>query len=835
MRSAPSWLLLVCCVLIGTRSPAQENNHWFFGHNVRLDFNGGAPLATTGPLEALEGTATISDQGGNLLFYTNGTTIWDRNGNVMPNGSGVLGGASSTQAALIVAKPGSCGIYYVFTTQDHLQSGDLRYSVVDMCLNNGSGDVVPGEKNILLNTPCGEKLTAVPNTAGTGYWVIGHRLGSNEFIAYSLTAAGLDLSPVISGTGAYQASNCTIGPLKASPDGTRLVCMTTFCNSVELFDFNATNGVVGNPLNLTNQHSLPSGCYGAEFSPDGQFLYISTTWITNNLYQISLTNSTSLTIANGPLGGYHFGALQSAPDGRIYMARPGEAFVDVIASPDASGTGCNYLPGGLPLAAGTSSDLGMPCMIPATILQTDTGTIPFNLGPDTALCGGSFTLTAPAGCSNIFLWQDGSPANSFTVSQPGTYWVRVSNSCGSGSDTISVFSVGQAIANLGPDTALCAGSSIILAAPAGADSIVWQDGSTLDEYTVTLPGTYWAQVFFGTCIGQDSVIVSSMPQPQAGFSYSVDTCTGTVQFIDASQGASELEWDFSDGTTSTALSPEHIYADPGSHAVTLHVANACSSDEVVQQVVIPDAGQVLLNGPDLICTGIPATYEASLMGAVPSTISWSNGITDTLSITFSPDSSLWLSITVPTTLGCVLSDSIFINLSPMPVAGFSIIGPGKLCSDSPITLGIAYPDNDLQGITWSTGDSTATITLVPVQGQVVSVVATTAQGCPLTASDTLDFAGYGGASDAFIPNVFTPNGDGINEVFAPEVPAGFISMDIFNRWGQELYHTISTDQPWHGDHRASPVPDGTYTYIVKWADQCTGKDRQKIGHVTVLR
>ncbi len=86
-----------------------------------------------------------------------------------------------------------------------------------------------------------------------------------------------------------------------------------------------------------------------------------------------------------------------------------------------------------------------------------------------------------------------------------------------------------------------------------------------------------------------------------------------------------------------------------------------------------------------------------------------------------------------------------------------------------------------------------------------------------------------------LPNVFTPNKDGFNESFAPVILQGFISMEIFNRWGQEIYKTTETQEPWLGDFKGVPVPDGTYVYIVKWNDQCTGNAVSRIGSVTLLR
>ena len=238
-------------------APCQQNSNWFLGHFAKVEFGTGAAVPANGPLEALEGTASISDGNGDLLFYTEGTTVWDRNNNVMPNGSGLLGGASSTQAALIVPKPGACGIYYVFTTEDHFGNGDFRYTVVDLCLNGGFGDVVSGQKNVLMSTACSEKITAVPHDNGTDYWVITHELGGDAFYAFRLTPNGLLPNPVVSTSGSSHASNCMIGPLKASHDGEHLICQATFCNICQLFDFDASTGVVSNAVDLVAQYNLP--------------------------------------------------------------------------------------------------------------------------------------------------------------------------------------------------------------------------------------------------------------------------------------------------------------------------------------------------------------------------------------------------------------------------------------------------------------------------------------------------------------------------------------------------------------------------------------------------
>ena len=89
---------------------------WYFGENAGLDFRSGVPVALEdGALSTLEGCATIFDTEGNLLFYTDGSTVWNRNHLVMPNGTQLLGNATSTQSAIIVPKPNDSDIFYVFT------------------------------------------------------------------------------------------------------------------------------------------------------------------------------------------------------------------------------------------------------------------------------------------------------------------------------------------------------------------------------------------------------------------------------------------------------------------------------------------------------------------------------------------------------------------------------------------------------------------------------------------------------------------------------------------------------------------------------------------------
>ncbi len=157
-------------LLIGLLCPTHffgqgETSNWYFGNGAGITFNndGSVTPVTNGKLDTFEGCATISDSFGDLLFYTDGIIVYNRNHEVMQNGGNLLGDPSSTQSALIVPKPGDPDIFFIFTVDTSAFENDpdrgLNYSTVDVSLNDGKGAVT--QKNIPLLSDCSEKIAAV--------------------------------------------------------------------------------------------------------------------------------------------------------------------------------------------------------------------------------------------------------------------------------------------------------------------------------------------------------------------------------------------------------------------------------------------------------------------------------------------------------------------------------------------------------------------------------------------------------------------------------------------------------------------------------------------------
>ncbi|MCY7410251.1 MAG: hypothetical protein LH473_08260, partial [Chitinophagales bacterium] len=294
-------------------SDAQNaGNIWYFGDNAGIDFNSGSPVAlSNSAMEIFEGCATACDNNGNLLFYENGEKIWDRNHNLMPNGSGLKGDTSSAQS-IIVHNPDSCNLYYVFTMGSHITpNGGVWYSVVNMNLNGGYGDVIINQKNIQLLGASVEGITAILNANEKDVWVIVHQMGNKKFNAYPVTAEGVGI-PVETAIGPNRDASTIIGQLKTSHSGNKLVMVNTFSTiRIDLFDFDRATGILSNDVNLTSYFSFTTGAYGIEFSPNDSLLYLSMIFSNNVLYQLDLFSWAALTLEEFG-GNYHYGSLQLA-------------------------------------------------------------------------------------------------------------------------------------------------------------------------------------------------------------------------------------------------------------------------------------------------------------------------------------------------------------------------------------------------------------------------------------------------------------------------------------------------------------------------------------------
>ena len=326
-----------------------EDNIWYFGNRGGIEFNTGtvSPLGDS-VMNAFEGCDTVCNADGELLFYTNGTEVYNRNHLVMSNGTDLLGGFSSTHT-LIVPKPGDANIYYIFTVDDFGDTDGLRYSEVDLSLNGGLGNVT-GNKNILLATPVTEKIAAIYNWLEDSYWLVARRWESDAFISYKITSSGIAETPVVSTTnefvGLSPPSGSPLedfdlgrsgGQMKFSPDGTKLALARGVENRFIIYDFDKLSGNISNPQLLYVNPTIDDygqSAYGVEFSPNGRFVYFGQAG--NGIFQYDLEAGSTLDIINSQIiindAPEGLGSFQLATNNKIYItiSEASKKFLDVI-------------------------------------------------------------------------------------------------------------------------------------------------------------------------------------------------------------------------------------------------------------------------------------------------------------------------------------------------------------------------------------------------------------------------------------------------------------------------------------------------------------------------
>ena len=280
----------------------------------------------------------------------------------MPNGTGLTGHFSSSQGALIIPKPGSNLLYYVFTLTEYGSNINLYCSVVDMSLDNGFGDVT--QLNILIADSMSEKQIAVRHANGMDFWLITHNRYNNEFQSFLISSSNISTTPARSNIGSSILNMQSVGCMKASRSGNKIACAYWSATGFfEMYDFNKSTGLVSNDHKW--QHP---DAYSVEFSPDENYFY-GCVYNAQKLYQFNV-----LAPANpGQLiytGNYGYGDLLLGPDGKIYINLRNNNYLGVINYPDSSGTSCGYVENGYNLGT-TNGSIGLPNMIHDLITITD--------------------------------------------------------------------------------------------------------------------------------------------------------------------------------------------------------------------------------------------------------------------------------------------------------------------------------------------------------------------------------------------------------------------------------------------------------------------------------
>jgi Secretion system C-terminal sorting domain len=554
----PFIVLLVCC--FGLTGSAQyytnQNKVWMFGQHAGLDFNSGSPVPINSAFtytSAIEGCAAVCDVNGNLLFYTNGLVVYNRNNAIMPNGDSIVPFCpiSSTQGAVIMPVPNHSNQYYIFSVEQAggcsslipNWKGRLAYSIVDMSLDSGLGAVIPTAMGIIMDSFMSEKMTAIPGT-NCDAWVVVHEKDSAKFVAFNISAAGVG-APVISNVGLITGvDDYEVGVIKGSPNGRKVVCQLSYEYGSQLFDFDGGSGLFSNCLDLLTPIDHEQG-YGAEFSPDNSKLYLSETNTSDTgfiiQFDLSLPTDSAIIASKTKVGWLGYGNLlidlKLAVDNKIYFNNNINSLgysLACIANPNVAGVSCSYESGMVNLYPDFAA-MGFPNLvvnIPSAIL-----------GPS-ALCVGD-TAT-------------------FTDSIAGGHWSS-SNTAVATIDSISGIAVG------------------------------------IDTGTTTI------SYYDGTCVTLATLTILQSAPPIAG--NRVLCIGGTTTLADAATGGI---WSTAD-TGTISLSPINGRVTAltlGAAVITYSLGMACSVYTTVNIIgALPP-----ITGTTVVCGGTVATLSDSVLG-----------------------------------------------------------------------------------------------------------------------------------------------------------------------------------------------------------------------------
>lgn len=369
-------LALLLCLVQGFalhQAAAQQgvNNLWMGGYvdagidtalgGVDLNFITGNRIISTVDrgIDFGRTSANITDSVGNLLFSTNGAYIANDTGDTLLNGAGLNPswytsqypeGLHIPQACLILPKPGSPGVYYLFhgTVDDPPTTSALHLylTTIDMSLDGGLGGVVSKNAVVIADTLNVGKITAVRHANGRDWWVFCHKLNSDTYYRLLVTPQGVGI-PAVQHIGIVRVADA--GQVCFSPDGSRFAYYYPgLPQGLEVFDFDRCTGLLSNPAYIPIMST--SAAAGVAFSPNSRYLYLSSSRVVyqydveapdieTSMVQIAEWDST---YSPFPPFSTKFDLAQLAPDGQVYIATGNTTLrLHVIHNPNEPGLACN--------------------------------------------------------------------------------------------------------------------------------------------------------------------------------------------------------------------------------------------------------------------------------------------------------------------------------------------------------------------------------------------------------------------------------------------------------------------------------------------------------------
>lgn len=337
--------LIVTCI-IPTNAQILRTKNWHFGYNTSLRFETDTVIVDTSAMISGESCASISDEQGKLLLYTDGVTVWNKKHQIIGNGTSLLGHESSSSGSVLLPFKNKDSIFYLFTTDYQGNSNGLRYSKI-LNLGNDSFNII--SKNNLLYSSVAEPIGAINHQDNIRQWIMARQFNGYDYYAFLLGKDGVIDCPVISKSTLYIGKSTN--PVSAqndcafSPNGDKFVSSYIWLNKIELFMFSTLHGELFNQQIVDNIR-VPTGVI---IETNGKFSYVlERDWDivqidlepliqgTNKVKVYNLKNTFELKIG-----------VQHLINNKILINQIGSNYWGLIQNPNKSKDSCNYQANGI--------------------------------------------------------------------------------------------------------------------------------------------------------------------------------------------------------------------------------------------------------------------------------------------------------------------------------------------------------------------------------------------------------------------------------------------------------------------------------------------------------
>ncbi len=436
-----------------------------------------------------------------------------------------------------------------------------------------------------------------------------------------------------------------------------------------------------------------------------------------------------------------------------------------------------------------------------------------DLGQDTVFCFGEIIVLNAGSGYTFYQWQDGSSDSIFIADTAGVYYVYVENPCGSGSDTIVLDTYPVTDIDLGNDTAVCSGESVLLDPGFGFLSYLWQNGASNQFFYANQTGAYWVQVIDSNfCYAYDTINLEFiLPNPDIGNDTAI--CSGDSVTFYADDGFVNYLWQ--DGSVLlffTADSTGLVWCE------VIDTLGCVGRDSIFLDIIYPPV--VSLGNDTSFCFG-----DSLWLNVLPYDnnydLTWQDGSEDSIFLV-TEQGNFWV---LASNQCGIDSDSVFVNVQQLP---WVFLGNDTILAMNDYL--ILDAGEGMENYFWNDGSSYQTLTVNDAGNYWVSVF----DGLCYN-TDSINIKPV--QCDMLIPIVITPNWDGDNDYFFADTSEDIynFSLVVFSRWGEKIWETEVKDDKWDGTKNGRPAADGTYYWITKY--KCIGSPEEFVrrGSVTLLR